>query len=98
MCLLLIFLKDVECVFIARTIKWALYNSAPCYLSELGFLGLNNFRILSLLTSHYSVLKLFTGLATAAFIAWKLTVNTVIINAPTPATAKIHHDNPVRYW
>ena len=45
----------------------------------------------------YSVRNDFTGLAIAAFIAWKLTVNKVITKAPEPAAAKIHHDIPVRY-
>ena len=54
-----------------------------------------HFQIIKL--SH-SVLKLFTGFATAALIAWKLTVSKVISKAPAPADAKIHHDNAVRYW
>ena len=45
----------------------------------------------------YSVRNDFTGLAIAAFIAWKLTVNKVITNAPAPAVAKIHHDSATRY-
>jgi hypothetical protein len=40
----------------------------------------------------YSVLKLFTGLAIAAFIAWKLIVSSVINITNNPATANIHHD------
>jgi hypothetical protein len=38
----------------------------------------------------YSVLKLFTGLAMAAFIAWKLTVNSaipIVINAAIANTS-----------
>jgi hypothetical protein len=35
----------------------------------------------------YSDLKLLTGLLTAALIAWKLTVSTVITTAPRAATA-----------
>jgi hypothetical protein len=46
----------------------------------------------------YSVLKLLTGLATAAFIAWKLTVISVIARAPRPDKPKIHNDGSVRYW
>ena len=42
--------------------------------------------------SHYSLLKLFTGFAIAALIAWKLTVNMVSSNTPIPAAAKIHQD------
>ena len=38
-----------------------------------------------LLPTTYSLLKLFTGFAHAAFIAWKLTVNKVIISATMPA-------------
>ena len=29
---------------------------------------------------------------------WKLTVRSVITNAPRPDTAKIHHEISVRYW
>ena len=39
---------------------------------------------------HYSVLKLFTGLATAALMAWKLMVAKAINTATTPEPAKIH--------
>ena len=39
---------------------------------------------------YYSVLKLFTGFATAAFIAWKLTVIKAIRIAEIPAAKKIH--------
>ena len=45
----------------------------------------------------HSVLNDLTGFATAAFIAWKLTVNKVMINAPEPAAAKIHQDISVLY-
>ena len=45
----------------------------------------------------HSVLKLFTGFAVEAFIAWKLTVNSVIITDPTAAIAKTHHEISVRY-
>jgi hypothetical protein len=38
----------------------------------------------------YSVLKLFTGFAIAAFIAWKLTVAKAIDIAAIPATMNIH--------
>src|SRR5207249_570037 len=38
----------------------------------------------------YSVLKLFTGLATAALIAWKLIVNNAIKTASNPAPKNIH--------
>lgn len=39
----------------------------------------------------YSLLKLFTGLATAALIAWKLTV-TAATNKAMPPAAKNTHD------
>jgi hypothetical protein len=38
----------------------------------------------------YSLLKLFTGFATAAFIAWKLTVDNAIKMATMPAIKNIH--------
>ena len=38
----------------------------------------------------YSVFKLFVGFATAAFIAWKLTVIMAIKIAIIPASANIH--------
>ena len=43
----------------------------------------------------YSVLKLFTGLATPALIAWKLTVNSVISKALMAAAIKIHQERLV---
>ena len=45
----------------------------------------------------YSVLKLFTGLAIAAFIAWKLTVHRAINIAPAPAAKNIHQLIEIRY-
>ncbi len=45
----------------------------------------------------YSVLKLFTGFATAAFIAWKLTVANAIKIASTPAAINIHQEISTRY-
>src|ERR1700694_2098683 len=53
----------------------------------------------SLLTIHdnHSVLKLFTGFAIAAFIAWKLTVSKAINKAPIPATPKTHQLMVIRY-
>src|SRR5687768_2198487 len=45
---------------------------------------------LTFLLLNYSVLKLFTGLAIAAFIAWKLIVNNAINNAIAPAAANTH--------
>ena len=38
----------------------------------------------------YSVLKLFTGLATAALIAWKLTVINEMMIDKKPASANTH--------
>jgi len=42
----------------------------------------------SFAVTNHSVLKDFTGLAMAAFIAWKLTVIKVINNAANAAIAK----------
>ncbi len=39
---------------------------------------------------HYSLLKLFTGFATAALSAWKLTVSNAIKMAVKPASANTH--------
>ena len=46
-----------------------------------------------LLTTHpsHSVLKLFTGFAVAAFIAWYKTVISAIPHAEMPAIANTHH-------
>ena len=41
-------------------------------------------------SSNYSVRNDFTGLATAAFIAWKLTVINAIIIAKIPAIKNIY--------
>ena len=41
---------------------------------------------------YHSVRKLLTGLANAAFIAWKLTVINVITNAPRPDIIKIQNE------
>ena len=43
-------------------------------------------------SGHHSVRSDFTGFAITAFIAWKLTVINVIINAPTPDATNIHTD------
>jgi hypothetical protein len=40
---------------------------------------------------YYSVRKLFTGLAIAAFIAWKLIVARAIATDSKPARANTHH-------
>ena len=51
----------------------------------------NELRIL--ITDHsftHSVLKLFTGFAIAAFIAWKLIVASAIIIAASPPAANNH--------
>lgn len=47
--------------------------------------------------THYSLRKLSTGLATAAFIAWKLTVSNAINKAETPASTNIHQLIFIRY-
>ncbi len=39
---------------------------------------------------NYSLLRLFTGFASAAFIAWKLTVNSAMPRDSAPATVNIH--------
>ena len=44
-----------------------------------------------------SAFKLFTGLTTAAFIAWKLTVIKVISSVPAPANTNIHQLMLMRY-
>ena len=45
----------------------------------------------------YSLLKLFTGFAIAAFIAWKLTVKTATNKASTPANKKYSYPIGIRY-
>ena len=55
------------------------------------------YRVYSFFIIPYSVLKLFTGLANAALIAWKLTVANAIITASKPATANTHQLILVRY-
>lgn len=46
--------------------------------------------------TFYSVRKLLTGFAKAAFIAWKLTVSDAINKAKTPANTKTHHPIEMR--
>lgn len=46
----------------------------------------------SITISIYSLLKLFTGFATAALIAWKTTVINAMSKAVKPATINIHHE------
>lgn len=41
----------------------------------------------------YSLRKLFTGFASAAFTDWKLTVSRTISIASDPARANIHHSS-----
>ena len=43
-------------------------------------------------SAYHSVLKLFTGFAIAALIAWKLIVIEAIATAAIPAITNIHHD------
>jgi hypothetical protein len=52
---------------------------------------------ITLFPIFYSVLKLFTGFATAAFIAWKLTVINAINITNTPPDANNHQLNEMRY-
>ena len=47
-------------------------------------------RLSSTAKAPYSERRLFTGLAKAALIAWKLTVINAIIRAAIPATTNIH--------
>ena len=47
--------------------------------------------------ANYSVRRDLTGLRTAAFTAWKLTVTRVMSSAAPPAPAKIHQGSVVRY-
>jgi len=44
----------------------------------------------------YSLLRLFIGLITAAFMAWKLTVKRAIPMMMPPDSANIHHSTGVR--
>ena len=46
----------------------------------------------------YSVLKLFTGLANAALILWKLMVSNAMMMAANPEIKKIHQLIVIRYW
>jgi hypothetical protein len=55
-----------------------------------------HYNLLFTITTNYSVLKLFIGLAIAAFIAWKLTVNNAIKTAIKPARANIHQLMSIR--
>ena len=48
------------------------------------------FHFLLLIFDFYSVLKLFTGLAVAALIAWKLIVINAIATATSTAAKNIH--------
>src|ERR1700712_5738127 len=45
----------------------------------------------------HSLLRLLTGFTSEAFIDWKLTVASVIPNAPDPAARKIQSDNGALY-
>jgi len=47
--------------------------------------------------THHSVFNDLTGLANAALMAWKLTVNSVSARAPRAADAKIHHERLAWY-
>src|SRR5687768_51735 len=53
---------------------------------------------LSTMVLHlHSVLKLFTGFATAALIAWKLIVIKAMTIAASPANRNIHHEISILY-
>jgi len=58
-------------------------------ISEIIYHGLNSHHKNSW-KSIYSILKLFTGFAIAAFIAWKLIVAKAIAKAMILAARKIH--------
>ncbi len=58
-------------------------------ISKKNYASFSNF-ISQIAKFIYSVLKLFTGFAMAAFIAWKLTVNSAMRIAINAANAKIH--------
>ena len=49
------------------------------------------------MTINHSVLKLLTGFALAAFIAWKLIVAKAITTASNPAAKNIHQLILIRY-
>src|SRR6266545_3074937 len=53
--------------------------------------------IYSFFIKLYSVLKLFTGFAIAAFIAWKLTVIKATAIAKIPVAANTPHSTLIRY-
>ena len=72
--------------FIFHMINWELFVN-PC--SSYGILYFVRFSVNSIQPT-YSVFKLFTGLANAAFIAWKLTVISAITMDNAPAIANIH--------
>ena len=53
---------------------------------------ITQFKPISHSIHSHSVRNDFTGFATAAFIAWKLTVINVIAMRPDPVTINIHQD------
>lgn len=70
-------------VFVQDQLSGVLYHWFIVMLNQLIFQSTNP-------ALDYSLLKLFTGLASPAFIARKLTVINAINKAATPATANIH--------
>src|SRR5688572_10583037 len=54
------------------------------------FNHVNHLILLIMVQTFHSVLKLFTGLAIAAFIAWKLIVSSAIKTAKHPAAKNTH--------
>src|SRR6185369_14557994 len=85
-----------QAAYIYDTVKFTRFQIAPggfevpfkhdCMFYVISFIfKLSNFQI------AYSVLKLFTGLATAAFIAWYETVTRARPHADIPAMANTHH-------
>src|SRR5438477_12983830 len=81
-------------IFIVKILFQFTFDDFCCMILECLIYSLLIFHCLLFTTidysCHHSVLKLFTGFATAAFIDWKLTVNNVMASVHAPATAKIH--------
>jgi hypothetical protein len=67
-------------------------SSRRTYIPWLGEMNAN-----PISTNIYSLLKLFTGLAIAAFMDWKLTVANAIDMVTQPDTANTHHSICVLY-
>ena len=74
----------------------AIRNKSLGFIAISFLLQYNNNQIIKvnetvlLLVPDHSLLKLFTGFASAALIAWKLTVISAITTAAMPAAANTH--------